>query len=225
MFNEITPASQDYLKQIYKLTEANGRSATTSELATALDLRPASVTGMIKKLAKHTPSLVVYEKHKGVLLTKEGQQVALELIRHHRLLETFLHEKLGYRWDEVHDEAERLEHVISEQMEQRMAELLGNPKRDPHGQRIPSATLEIQPTTAFPLCELKVGETAVIRRVNDDDPALLRHLASLKLRPRTTIILQAHSPFDQTQTLLLQGQTYPITIGQPVTSQIFVDRL
>lgn len=129
---------QDYLKTIYKLCEARDR-ATTSEIALALDLKPASVTSMVKKLSRVEPALLDYRKHHGVKLTPEGEKAALSIIRYHRILETYLCEKLGYDLDEVHDEAERLEHATSPKMIERMAMILGYPTHDPHGDRIPAA--------------------------------------------------------------------------------------
>ena len=154
MISNISPAAQDYLKVIYDLTDESGR-ATTSQIADYLQVKPASVTGMLQKMAKEEPPLVEYKKHKGVILTLEGKKAALEIMRHHRLVESFLHEILGYSWDEVHEEAERLEHVISEDMERRMAAVLGNPSRDPHGQLIPNHNLELLPNTDFPMDELR----------------------------------------------------------------------
>ncbi len=182
----LSQAAQDYLKTIYRITEDGGR-ATTNQLAKELDIKPASVTGMVQKMAKCDPPLVAYRKHQGVVLTAVGKHAALEMIRHHRLIETFLHEKLGYDWDEVHEEADRLEHVISEEMGIRIAEILGHPERDPHGHIIPTIDLETKLTTEFPLAALAVGQTAVIRHVNDEDPAILRWLAGHNLRPGTTL--------------------------------------
>src|SRR4026207_1079142 len=137
----LTISIQDYLKNIYELTES-GESASTNALATKLKIKPASVTGMVQKLASSKPALVEYQKHQGVTLTKEGRKAALEVIRHHRLIETWLVQTLGYSWDEVHEEAERLEHVISEDFERRIAAALGHPMRDPHGQLIPTGDLK-----------------------------------------------------------------------------------
>ncbi len=142
MQQSLTVSIQDYLKTIYELTE-NGKSASTNALAKKLDIKPASVTGMIQKLASSKPALVEYQKHQGVTLTKEGRKAALEVIRHHRLLEAWLVQTLGYSWDEVHEEAERLEHVISENFESRIAAAMGNPARDPHGELIPTADLKM----------------------------------------------------------------------------------
>jgi len=137
---QLSISTQDYLKTIYDLTRA-GKPAATTALASRLGIAPASVTGMLQHLAADRPALIDYRKHHGVTLTAAGERAALEVIRHHRLLETYLVEILGYTPDEVHEEACRLEHVISEQFEARIADLLGHPTRDPHGEPIPDANL------------------------------------------------------------------------------------
>ena len=137
MTKKLTVSIQDYLKTIYELTE-QGESASTNALAKKMKISAPSVTGMIQKLATSKPALVEYQKHQGVTLTKEGKRAALEVIRHHRLLEAWLVQTLGYSWDEVHEEAERLEHVISEDFEDRIAAMLGHPEFDPHGDPIPA---------------------------------------------------------------------------------------
>jgi len=215
----LSQASQDYLKIIYRITEHGGK-ATTTQLAEALDVKPASVTGMVQKMAKNQPPLVIYRKHQGVSLTAVGERAALEMIRHHRLIETFLHEKLGYAWDEVHEEADRLEHVISEEMEARMAEALGHPERDPHGHIIPPTNLMTTPATEFSLTKLEVGQTAVIRRVCDGDPEILRWLARCHLRPGTYVQL--------TQTTAggchrIQTNDQEIDLTSAIAEKIFVD--
>jgi DtxR family Mn-dependent transcriptional regulator len=130
-------AVDDYLKAIFELAGDGDGRASTASLAKRLSVAPASVTGMLRKLSEDEPPSVIYEKHHGARLTKHGRSRALEVIRHHRLIELFLHDSLGYRWDEVHDEAEKLEHAISETLEDRIAERLGHPEVDPHGHPIP----------------------------------------------------------------------------------------
>ncbi|MCB0009720.1 MAG: metal-dependent transcriptional regulator [Anaerolineales bacterium] len=185
--DQLTPAAQDYIKLIYELTEGEGRT-TTNELAAEMGVRPASVTGMLQKLAQAEPAVIDYEKWRGVGLTATGRLLALELIRHHRLLETFLHDHLGYEWDEVHEEAHRLEHVISEALEDRMAEMMGHPERDPHGALIPDANLE-WPTEAArtPLSACAAGTAATIAEVADEDAGRLQALAAIGLLPHTPI--------------------------------------
>jgi DtxR family transcriptional regulator, Mn-dependent transcriptional regulator len=223
MSEVITQSIQDYLKRIYELTE-NGAPASTNDLAARLNVAPASVTGMLQKLASAKPPLVVYKKHQGVTLTKNGEKVALEVIRHHRLLETFLVNTLGYSWDEVHREADKLEHVISEDFEARMAAALGNPTRDPHGELIPSADLIMPADESCPLASLRTDETATVRRVSDDDPALLRHLRKIGVVPEVKIVVKNYSEFDGNLTLEVEGQTSNVVLGKAVTTQVFVDK-
>ncbi len=222
MLANISQATQDYLKIIFTLSERHDR-ATTSQIAEQLNVKPASVTGMLQKMAQEEPQLVKYKKHQGVTLTREGEKAALEILRHHRLVETFLHEVLGYSWDEVHEEAERLEHVISEDMERRMAAVLGNPKRDPHGQPIPNQNLELMSTSDFPMSELRPGQDAIIRRVQDDDPELLRYLHSLGLHPQTRLATLAYIPFDKTLQVQVEGREETAVLGPRITSEIFVE--
>src|SRR5215212_8352222 len=173
---------QDYLKNIYELTE-NGEIASTNALAKKLNISAPSVTGMIQRLASASPALVEYQKHQGVTLTTEGKKAALEVIRHHRLLEAWLVQTLGYSWDNVHEEAEKLEHVISEDFERRIAAAMGHPLRDPHGEPIPTADLQMPLDASTPLSSLRPGQTATIRRVKASDTKLLRYLDELGLVP------------------------------------------
>ena len=182
MNKTLTISTQDYLKNIYELTE-NGESASTNALAKKLNISAPSVTGMVQKLASSRPALVEYQKHQGVMLTKEGKKAALEVIRHHRLLEAWLVQTLGYSWDEVHEEAERLEHVISEDFERRIAAAMGHPIRDPHGELIPTADLKMPLDVSTPLSAMRPDQTGTIQRVNAADTKLLRYLEELDLVP------------------------------------------
>jgi len=214
-----TQSAQDYLKRIYDLTES-GSPASTNDLARELNVKPASVTGMIQKLAAEKPALVAYQKHQGVTLTPAGKRAALEVIRHHRLLETWLVQTLGYSWDEVHEEAERLEHVISEDLEQRIATALGHPTRDPHGELIPTEDLDMPADDSTPLSSLRPSQTATILRVNAHDPNLLRHLDSLGLTPGIKIEVTDYSSFDNNLTVKAQNKT--TVLGLNITTKIFV---
>jgi len=214
-----TQSVQDYLKRIYDLTES-GSPASTNDLARELKVKPASVTGMIQKLAAEKPALVAYQKHQGVTLTPAGKRAALEVIRHHRLLEAWLVQTLGYSWDEVHEEAERLEHVISEDLEQRIAAALGHPTRDPHGELIPSEDLTMPADDSTPLAALRPNQTATILRVNAHDPNLLRHLNSLGLIPGVQIEIADYSAFDNNLTVK-DGQKTNV-LGLNITTKIFV---
>jgi DtxR family Mn-dependent transcriptional regulator len=213
---------EDYLKGVYELTSDQGR-VSTGELARYLEITPASATGMAQTLAGMDPPLLDYQKHHGVALTKKGRLVALEVIRHHRLIELFLHEALGLDWDEVHVEAEQLEHVLSERLEARIAERLGDPQHDPHGDPIPDERLKLPATSALRLKDLPVGTSGVVRRVTADrDPAMLRHLGSLGLRPSARVTLLERSPFDQTLKLQVEGGSEAIILGETLGERVFV---
>ena len=230
MREQLTHAIEDYLKAIYKIQSIHGK-ASTNQLAERLGVTPASVTGMVKKLANTQPPLVDYEKHHGVGLTPEGERVALEIVRHHRLLELFLHQILGYPWEKVHDEADRLEHVISEEFEARIAEVLGDPLHDPHGDPIPQFDLSLPPTSHEPLSGLRPGERAVIRRVRDSDPQLLDWLEDRGLVPQVQIEVVGWSPFDDNLTIRIDGDANGdedealVVLGPRITEQIFVEAL
>jgi DtxR family Mn-dependent transcriptional regulator len=219
----ITQSIQNYLKHIYELSES-GSTASTNDLAGRLNIAPASVTGMLQRLASSKPPLVVYKKHQGVTLTKAGQKAALEVIRHHRLLELYLVRALGYSWDEVHEEACKLEHVISEDFEARIASALGNPTRDPHGELIPTVDLTMPSDESRPLASLRTDETAVVKRVSDDDPALLRHLQEIGVVPEAKVTVKNFSEFDGNLTLKVEGQKSNVVLGTMVTNQIFVEK-
>jgi DtxR family transcriptional regulator, Mn-dependent transcriptional regulator len=217
----LSQAIEDYLKAIYDLTVC-GERATTNLLAERMGVAPASVTGMIKRLAAATPPLVSYQKHHGVTLTPEGDRIALEVIRHHRLIELFLHETLGYSWDEVHAEADRLEHVISEEMEERIAQSLGNPSRDPHGEPIPDRDLLLPPSSSLRLSELRPGQRARVERVEAADLKFLRYLDSICLTPGVEINILEYSVFDENLRLQVSGVEQPVVLGPRVTSRVYV---
>jgi DtxR family Mn-dependent transcriptional regulator len=222
MRENLTHAIEDYLKIIYELTLEQPR-ASTNAIAERMGVAPASVTGMLKRLAVNDPPLLEYRKHHGVELTPEGRQVALEIIRHHRLLELFLHETLGYGWDEVHVEADRLEHVISEEMEERIAQALGEPLVDPHGQPIPTRELTLPPHSTLSLDQLQTGQSARVERVEDDDAGLLRYLYSVGLVPQAELTVLERSCFDDN--LSLQVGAHVVVLGPRVTRQIYVEVL
>lgn len=185
-----TESVDDYLKAILELGGPDEDRVTGNALAYHLGIRAASVTGMLQKLAAQKPSYVKYEKRHGVRLTASGKIRALEVVRRHRLLERFLHDFLGYAWDEVHDEAERLEHYISERLEDRIAAKLGDPETDPHGHLIPERNGAIPLRQEAPLSKWACGVPAVISSVSDRDPSVLRELERLELRPGATITLE-----------------------------------
>jgi len=216
----LTHATEDYLKAIYALS-LDGSSASTNALAERLEIAPASVTGMLKRLAETSPPLVDYRKHRGVTLTSAGERAALKVIRHHRLLETYLHESLGFPWDEVHEEACRMEHVISEAFEERIDALLGHPTHDPHGDPIPDINLVMPQKASTRLSALRPPQRALIERVNAEDGDLLRYLAEKGLVPGSKLEIRAYSPFDGNLTLITNSQE--MVVGSAVTRHIFVE--
>ena len=220
MEHTLTISIQDYLKNIYELTE-DGENASTNALAAKLKVSAPSVTGMIQKLASSHPPLVEYQKHQGVTLTREGKKAALEVIRHHRLLEAWLVQTLGYSWDEVHEEAERLEHVISEDFERRIAAAMGHPLRDPHGELIPTADLKMPLEDSTPLSALRPDQKGTVQCVKAADTNLLRHLESLGLVPGAEIEIKEYSPFDHNLTVKVGRKT--TVLGLNVTSKILIE--
>jgi len=222
MEQTITISIQDYLKNIYELTE-NGENASTNAIAEKMNVRAPSVTGMVQKMASSKPALVEYQKHQGVTLTREGKRAALEVIRHHRLLEAWLVQTLGYSWDEVHEEAERLEHVISEDFERRIAAAMGHPVRDPHGELIPTEDLTMPVDKSTPLSALRPKQAALIKRVIASDTSLLRYLDKLGLTPGAQIEIREYSPFDHNLTIKAGRKSF--VLGLNITSKIFVETL
>lgn len=220
----LTHAVEDYLKAVYELTRNGGRASTT-HLARLLEVTPASVTGMVQKLSEASPPLLSYQKHKGVALTREGEMIALEIIRHHRLIEMFLQETLGYSWDEVHEEADRLEHVISEDFEERIARYLGNPSHDPHGDPIPTRNFTLPSSSWTRLSELQPDQKAIVKRVRDNDPEMLRYLSELGLMPQVAIKALEYSPYDENLTLKITGRPDPVVLGRRITTLVYVEVL
>jgi DtxR family Mn-dependent transcriptional regulator len=194
----LTRSVEDYLKAIYQLSP-EGRPASTSEIAHLLELSAPSVTGMVKRLSEH--GLLEHVPYRGVQLTEEGRRAALRMVRRHRLIEAYLVEFLGYSWDAVHPEAERLEHAVSDTMIERMAAALGHPTVDPHGDPIPSADGSIQELACIALSEVPVGETVEIHRVHEGQPERLRYIASLGLRPGVQVTVVDRQPFDDLVTI------------------------
>ena len=186
MRSMLSESVQNYLKAIYRLRE-DGPRVSTNALAERLSIAPASVTGMVKKLAEI--KLVDYEPYQGVQLTQGGERVALEIIRHHRLIELYLTQAMGYPWDRVHEEAERLEHAISEEFEDRISNILGNPTYDPHGDPIPAKDGSVAVPSRSTLAELAPGDSARVARVRDDDPLFLRKCGELGLRPSAIVTM------------------------------------
>jgi len=205
-----TRSQEDYLKALY-LLRGDQRPVPTRELAQRLGISSPSVSEMVARLTAQ--GLVEHDRYRGQQLTKEGRKVALELVRHHRLLEMFLVEVLGYTWDEVHDEAERLEHVISERMEARIFELLGRPELDPHGHAIPSLAGKVRPLSDRALSDCRAGEKVRVQRVSDEDPALLRELERRALVPGTRIEVLLVSEFESPIECRIKGRRVSIPLG------------
>ncbi len=198
----LSRSHEDYLKVIYNL-EARFGVARTSAIAELLDLAPASVSGMVKRLAKL--GLVEHALHRGVRLTNSGRQAALQVLRRHRIIEAYLLEKLGYEWDSVDAEADRLEHAVSDELVEAMARAMGNPRYDPHGAPIPTSAGDLEQPEVVPMTELSVGAAGELRMVSDQDPERLRFLASLGLKPGTRFKVLARQPFHGPLTLQFEG--------------------
>jgi DtxR family transcriptional regulator, Mn-dependent transcriptional regulator len=213
-------AEQDYLKQIYLQQEESGR-ATTQELAERLGVKPPSVTAMLKRLADHPGGpLVEHTPYHGVVLTEQGLAVALEMVRHHRLIELFLSELLDVPWDRVHEEAERLEHVLSEALEERIAAKLGEPTRDPHGDPIPSREGRMDQVCSVSLSSVPAGGAATVVRVPDGDPALLQYLESLGLIPGAAVTVEEIAPFGDVLTVRVAQNAH--AVGGSVAGRVLV---
>lgn len=204
---ELSETTQNYLKTIYELGPAD-TPTSTNQLAERLNVSPASVTIMLKRLASMKPALIEYQKHHGVQLTDEGIRVSLQIIRKHRLIELFLVKILGYSWDEIHDEAERLEHAVSTRFGERLARLLGEPDFDPHGDPIPDRDLQLPTMKTIPLHEAQPGSSAIIKRVHTNDAALLRYLGEMGAQPGAKITVLAQIPFDRTTHIKIHGQPH-----------------
>jgi len=185
-----TEAVDDYLKAILELSGPEELRVTSNTLASHLEIRPASVTGMLQKLAAQRPSFIKYQKHHGVVLSEMGKRRATEILRHHRLLERFLHDVLEFSWDEVHDEAERLEHYISERLEDRMAAKLGDPDVDPHGHVIPAKDGAMPIREEVALSKWPCGVPGVISSVSDRDSTALREMKRMGLVPGTSLTVE-----------------------------------
>ena len=204
----LSAAIQDYLKEIYKL-QSEGERATTTAIARQMGVAPSSATSMLKKLA--ALGLAEHSPYRGAQLSEPGVKIALEVIRHHRLLEVYLAETLGLGIDAVHAEADRLEHVISEELEARIDEQLGYPTHDPHGDPIPDAGLQMEARQLRSLDALEPGEEATVKRVPDGDAALLRYLTRLRLVPGHLVTMRRSEPFDGPLTVLVEGNEHAIS--------------
>ncbi len=213
----ISRAMEDYLKAIHQLSVGSGRVAT-SRLAERMACSAASVTNMVQKLSEL--KLVEYQPYQGVRLTDAGSKIALEVLRHHRLLELYLAEVLGYSWDKVHDEAEELEHVISEEFEDRIDAALGFPTRDPHGHPIPSKDGHLPADSTQSLWEIGTGSQVRVNRVSDQDPEALRYLAAIGIYPRVQLQVMEKAPFNGPVEILIDEARH--SLSEELARQIFV---
>ncbi len=200
-----TQSIEDYLKAIFDIQKSNVR-VTTNAISEKLNVAPASVTSMIKKLS--AKKLITHKKYQGVKLTKAGEKIALEIIRHHRLIELYLAEALGVPWDQVHEEAEKWEHVLSEDLENRMDRVLGYPTRDPHGSPIPSRDGTMAEIETVALTELSAGQSGIVAEVSDHDPNLLRYIGKMGLYPQTRIEVIEVEPFNGPITIGVNGDRH-----------------
>ena len=203
-----TEAVEDYAKAIHALSERGDTTVSNSALAGRLGVSPGSVTAMLKRMGEM--GLVEHEPYRGVSLTPSGERVALEVIRHHRLLEAYLADALGMPWDRVHDEAEVLEHYISEELEERMAAALGNPAFDPHGDPIPSRELDVEASGGVPLARLEPGAAGTFARVSDSDPEMLRYLSQRGILPGAELEVLERQPFGGPLTVGIAGDRHAI---------------
>jgi DtxR family Mn-dependent transcriptional regulator len=219
MKDQLSHNIQDYLKHIFEITR-HGGCASNSQLAEMLGISAASVTNMLQKLSQTQPPYVTYTKHKGAKLTEAGRLVALKMIRRHRLIEHFLVMQLGYTWDEVHEEAEVLEHAMSPLLEQRMDAALGFPKFDPHGDPIPDASLKMPEVDQITLNYMVVGQKGKILRVPNEDPQVLRYLAKFGLHPGSEIEFLDRTPYDQTMRIKINNEE--IIIGSELGGKISI---
>lgn len=215
----LTASEENYLKAIYKLSEAHNGLVTTKEIADRVQTKPSSVSDMLKKLADK--KYINYEKYQHISLTKTGEKMALKTIRKHRLWEVFLVEKLGFGWDEIHPIAEELEHINSDELVDRLDNFLGNPKYDPHGDPIPNAAGKINPVKLKKLAEITAGETVIMTGVADHSAAFLKHLNKMDISLSTKIKVKEINEFDRSMTVAIEGAK-PIFISYEVAKNVLV---
>ncbi len=216
---QVTDTIQDYLKTIYSIARA-GDGVHTSAIADRLKVSPASVTAMVKRLS--SMGYLTYHRYQGVELTDQGTEVALEVIRHHRLLEAYLHQSMGIPWDRVHDEAEVLEHALSEELEDAIVRILGDPTHDPHGDPIPPKSGHYQEIRHGSLEKAEPGP-ARVERVSDRDPEVLRHLATIGLQPGAEILIERKDPFGGPVWVKIGKRRH--AVGTELTTKVYVSRV
>ncbi|CAA9336860.1 MAG: Mn-dependent transcriptional regulator MntR [uncultured Gemmatimonadaceae bacterium] len=214
----LTAPVEDYLKAVYEI-ERSGSAAATTTLAVRLGVAPGSVTGMVRRLAEQ--GLLAYEPYRGATLTPAGRAAALRTLRRHRVLESYLATVLGYPWDRVHEEAERLEHAASDELVDRMAHALGDPLVDPHGAPIPTREGRVDETVHATLADIDVGARVRVVRVSDDDGAMLRYLAELGIRPGTPVAVVDRAPFGGPIGIEVAGVAR--SVGPALAAQVLVE--
>jgi DtxR family Mn-dependent transcriptional regulator len=213
----LTPSVEDYLKAIYHLSSQGG-FASTSDIAAQLELTPPSVSGMIKRLSE--TGLIEHVPYRGVQLTGQGRRAALRMIRRHRVLELYLTQQLAYDWGTVHEEAERLEHAVSDELIERMANALGNPQYDPHGDPIPTATGDIEETELVSLADAAVGAALELRQVGTQDAARLRFYAEQGLVPGVRVTITDRQPFNGPTTVFLSASGTARVVGRELAQAL-----
>lgn len=218
--SDLSPSAQDYLKLIWSATEWSATPVTVGAMAGRLGIRPSTVSDGVKKLAKQ--GLVTHEPYGSIGLTDAGREHAVAMVRRHRLLETFLVRVLGYGWDEVHDEAEVLEHAVSDKLIKRIDEQLGHPTRDPHGDPIPTSDGRPHLPAATQLSTAATGRTVAITRISDANPEMLRYFTELGLAPDTRLSVREHRPYADVTTIRLQGKDQDIDLGAAASDAIWV---
>ncbi|MDO5862990.1 MULTISPECIES: metal-dependent transcriptional regulator [Paenarthrobacter] len=220
LVTDLSTSAQDYLKLIWSATEWSATPITVSAMAERLRVRPSTVSDGIKKLAAQ--NLVTHAPYGAIELTREGREHAVTMVRRHRLLETFLVQVLGYGWDEVHDEAETLEHAVSDKLIERIDQCLGHPRRDPHGDPIPPADGSPIQTAGTQLSATAAGSTVAVIRISDADPEMLRFFAELGLSPDTQLSIRPPRPYTDLTTVRLHGQDEDIDLGAAASEAIWV---
>lgn len=218
--SELSSSTQDYLKSIWALAEWTDRPVTSAQLAERLSLRPSTVSDAVRKLGAQ--GLVLHAPYGDIELTELGRRYAIAMVRRHRLIETFLVHTLGYRWDQVHDEAERLEHAVSDFMIDRIDELLQHPSRDPHGDPIPRPDGSIRSPRAVPLAEISAGSVVVVERISDESPEMLQFLEDRGITLDTRLHVEPGSPFSDAVGIRIEGATEAVVLGRSATEAIYV---
>ena len=222
----LSEAVEDYLKAIYEI-QSGQQAARTTVLADQLGISAGSVSEMLKRLSRMTPELVSYTSHRGARLTPAGEKIALNVIRRHRLLETFLHDVLEFSWDEVHDEADRLEHYLTERLTEKIAAYLGHPSTDPHGDPIPRANGRLESADHLILSKVAIGQEVQITRVHDSDSGLLQYLEQKDIKPGERVTLEERAPLGGPITIHVseRGSSIPISLDPAVADKIYVKAL